>query len=88
MCKKLSDRSAGVVSYLQRGTNHLHVFRLLPLPPIITCVIKHGMVYHLDTALPKMSGKMAVKQVSVCVYDVQISAQLATAQTHSMWQAR
>ena len=63
-CKKLN---AGVVICLERGVN-LHTAQLMPLPLTVSFFTKiQTDVTFLVPAHPGSPGKMAVKQVCVCV---------------------
>ena len=53
---------------LERGANDLHIFQLMPQPPIISCFVKIEIgVTFLVPAYPGCPGKEAVKRVSVCI---------------------
>ena len=56
-------RGAGMVNCLEWGANDLHMVLLMPLPPVISALVKSRMVYPSFTGLPRLSWKKAVKRV-------------------------
>ena len=56
-----------MVICLELGVNDLHMVQLMPLPPVISCLveIQIGLVF-LVLVYRGCPGKGAVKQVSVC----------------------
>jgi len=56
-----------VVICLEQGANDLHMLQLMPLPPVISCVIKIqiGLTF-LVLTYPDCPGKKAIKWVFVC----------------------
>jgi len=66
--KKLSNEVIACLSVCNKGADDLHMVQLMPLPPIISCLIKIqiGLTF-LVPAYPGCPGKEAVKRVSVCL---------------------
>jgi len=53
----------GMVIWLDRGANDLHMVQLMPLPPHHLCPVKSRMVYLSGAGLPRLFWKKAVSDI-------------------------
>jgi len=55
-----------MVICLEQGANDVHIFQLMPLPPHHRLLSLKSRFNCSGAHLPRLSGKEAIKQVSVC----------------------